>query len=134
MAVAEALKQSGEMRETRSELAVHAAFWLAGLILVGVLLPGISDIVVRAMVPRPSTQRVVVAYPEQWNRGDYRNCSTSPEDVVHHLPILDCDLETRETPRSRMFVMDVKFFGTTPDDHVQPWTCQQDEKSLICRN
>ena len=39
MTVADALKHSEEMRETKSELAIHAAFWLAGLIVVGVLLP-----------------------------------------------------------------------------------------------
>src|SRR6516164_3927841 len=88
MTVADALKHSEEMRETKSELAIHAAFWLAGLIVVGVLLPSVSNIVVRAVVPRPSTQRVVVVYPEQWNRGDFRNCIIGPQEVIHHLPTL----------------------------------------------
>jgi len=134
MTVADALKHSEEMRETKSELAIHAAFWLAGLIVVGVLLPSVSNIVVRAVVPRPSTQRVVVVYPEQWNRGDFRNCIIGPQDVIHHLPTLDCDQEVSDTPRSRMFVMAVRFTGKTTLTASQFWTCQREEKSLVCRN
>src|SRR5215467_12601171 len=84
-----------------------------------------------------ATHRVVVAYPEQWAFGEYRNCYLGSIDVVHNLPSLDCDIHAHETPRSRMFVMDVKFSGKynfpPTTDSEQQWTCERAKETLTCR-
>jgi len=79
--------------------------------------------------------RVVVAYPEQWAVGEYRNCYLGATDVVHNLPTLDCDIHTHETPRSQTFVMDVEFSGNydTATSVVVEWTCQKTKETLFCR-
>jgi len=81
----------------------------------------------------PKIQRVTVAYPEQWALNEYRNCSPMKiKDVVTNLPFLDCDEQSRDTPRSRMFTMDVAFEGAqNPGSY---WTCQRLETSLSCKN
>jgi hypothetical protein len=79
------------------------------------------------------TRRVSVAHPEHWPVGEYRNCGRlGPPAPVSGFPLLDCDLEARETPRSRILVMDVVFSGDPRKD--SPWTCQKSKESLVCRN
>jgi hypothetical protein len=87
-----------------------------------------------------STHRVVVYHPEQWSDGDYRNCYLGPKglDVNHgDLPTLDCDLHSHETPRSRIFVIDVQFSGSYPgvpnEDGWVEWTCQRSKETLVCK-
>jgi len=91
-------------------------------------------------VQKEATHRVVVVHPEKWSAGEYRNCYLGSNDVVHNnLPQLDCDVEAHETPRSRMFVMDVEFSGdyklptTMAGTPEQAWTCQRTEPTVICR-
>lgn len=83
---------------------------------------------------RAVTRRVVVVDPEQWSEGQFRNCALAGTDSVTNLPQLDCDLQAGDTPRSRMFAMDVKFDGPTEKRLDISWTCQRTKESLICRN
>lgn len=76
--------------------------------------------------------RVSVAYPADWRAGDRRNCIVDGiKDVINGLPELDCDTGASDTPRSRIFVMDVKFSGkfVGKGDH---WTCERADGSLVC--
>jgi hypothetical protein len=78
-------------------------------------------------------RRVSVTYPQYWPVGEYRNCIVDGiTDVVNGLPQLDCDYGSSETPRRRIFVMDVKFSGryTGKGDY---WTCQKNKEALVCR-
>jgi hypothetical protein len=101
----------------------------------------ITALLLTASCTNRNTHRVVVDYPEPWPIGDYRNCSLMHlrSDVFHSdLPQLDCDVEAYETPRSRVFVLDVEFLGNyrvpTATDVPWPWTCRRTEKSLVCRS
>ncbi len=80
---------------------------------------------------RSNARRVIVVYPERWFAGEFRNCALVGSDPISKLPQLDCDLQASDTPRSRMFVMDVGFSGNALG--IQ-WTCQKTKESLICRN
>ena len=80
------------------------------------------------------TRRVLVVHPEHWSVGEYRNCALMRTDTVSGLPQLDCDLQASETPRSRMFVMDVEFSGPSGKRLNIDWTCQRSNTSLVCRN
>jgi hypothetical protein len=81
----------------------------------------------------PKIQRVTVAYPEQWAVGEYKNCAPmNIKDVVTNLPFLDCDEQSRDTPRSRMLTMDVAFSGVRKPGSY--WTCQRLETDLSCKN
>jgi hypothetical protein len=83
---------------------------------------------------RNGIHRVVVAYPESWPSGEYRNCYLGGSDPEHPgLPMFDCDVHGHETPRSRMFVMDVKFSGDYTGKVDQAWTCQNGGAELVCR-
>lgn len=116
---------------TRGNQSARVAIWVGALIFIGALLV----VAERLINGRTTVQRVVVVYPEQWNRGDYHNCAIGPEDVVHHLPTLDCDQQAHDTPRSRMFVVDVPFDGKDNKLKVnQSWTCQRIGESLACKN
>jgi hypothetical protein len=78
-------------------------------------------------------QRVTVAYPEQWAVGEYKNCAPMKiKDVVTNLPFLDCDEQSRDTPRSRMLTMDVAFNEISKPGSY--WTCQRLETGLSCKN
>jgi hypothetical protein len=79
-------------------------------------------------------RRVIVSYPEHWSVGEYRNCALVGADPVSDLPHLDCDLLVADTPRSRMFVMDVEFSGEAKKRLDINWTCQRSKESLMCRN
>jgi hypothetical protein len=52
-------------------------------------------------------------------------------DPFNNLPQLDCDLGASSTPRSRVFVINVKFSGY---DKQEEWTCQNEGASIICRS
>lgn len=91
-------------------------------------------VVILAGCNKSNTRRVIVVYPEQWNAGEFRNCSMVGNDPISGLPQLDCDLQSRETPRSRMFTQDVQFSGQDKKDGPTVWTCQKSGDSLICRN
>ena len=92
---------------------------------------------------KPSQQkRVIVSLPEQWPTPeewpakDQRDCVLEADDPISNLPRLDCDLPASNTPtpRSRMFVMDVKF-STTPERQLYvEWVCQRTKNSLVCSN
>lgn len=92
---------------------------------------------------KPSRQkRVIVSFPEKWTAPEkwpakeQRNCVLASDDPVSKLPRLDCDLPASDTPspRSRMFVMDVKF-STTPERQLYvEWVCQRTNDSLVCTN
>jgi hypothetical protein len=83
---------------------------------------------------KSDVRRVVVVYPEHWSEGEYRNCALGATDPVTNLPQLDCDLQAAETPRSRMFTMDVEFDGIYGDESRSHWTCEKRKDSLVCRN
>jgi len=91
----------------------------------------------RKDVPADGTHRVVVMHPEQWPNSENRNCYIGTYDVVHKdLWTLDCDRLAHETPRSRMFVIDVRFSGNFDPANNQTsseWTCQKEGASLICK-
>jgi hypothetical protein len=110
------------------------AIIVIGLILLGVTFYGLYQNFFKTIRPSKQTQRVTVAYPEQWNRGDFRNCEIGPNDVITGLPVLDCDPQAHDTPRSRMFVMDVMFSGNTQLAPSHSWTCQRTGESLLCKN
>jgi hypothetical protein len=81
----------------------------------------------------PGVRRVSVAYPEHWLVGEHRNCIVDGiSDVVNGLPELDCDREASQTPRSRIFVVDVKFSGNW-NGRGDDWTCERSKESLVCR-
>jgi hypothetical protein len=82
--------------------------------------------------PAASTQTVTVAYPEQWNVGDWRECMTGANDVVTGLVGLDCDMHASTTPRSRFFDMSVRFSTKIPPKVTHLWQCQRDARSLVC--
>lgn len=84
---------------------------------------------------KPSQQRrVIVSFPEKWTATEERNCVLASDDPVSKLPRLDCDLPAPDTPRSRMFVMDVKF-STTPERQLYvEWVCRRTKDSLVCAN
>lgn len=86
---------------------------------------------------KPSQQkRVIVLFPEKWTAKEHRDCVLAAEDPTSKLPRLDCDLPASDipTPRSRMFVMDVKF-STTPERQLYvEWVCQRSNDSLVCTN
>jgi hypothetical protein len=80
-------------------------------------------------------RRVIVDYPEHWSVGEYRNCALVGADPVSNVLQLDCDLQASETPRSRMFVMDVEFSWSDAKKRLDTnWTCQRNKESLLCRN
>src|SRR5271169_4212306 len=84
---------------------------------------------------RSSVRRVIVVYPEHWPGAEYRNCALVGSDPISKLPQLDCDTQSSDTPRTRMFVMDVEFSGkAAPESSVVYWTCQRTKESLTCRN
>jgi len=114
--------------------------WIAAFAVVaifaGAILPRIAGWIRWQRSPSPSTftKRVSVSYPESWAVNEYRNCVFFPagmNDPFNNLPQLDCDLQASSTPRSRIFVMDVKFSG---DDKQEGWTCQNEGASIICRS
>ena len=102
-------------------IAVVGAFKV-GAFLPKIVLPGIGEW--WSSHPSTPTKRVTVAYPDGWASGEYRNC---------HLEDLDGNqwLMCASQPGYSDFVMDVRFSG---DDKNQSWTCQNDGRSLICRN
>jgi hypothetical protein len=122
-------KDSGPSRKTISIVIVAFALKACGRALA-------PD---SRFVETKSIHRAVVVHPEQWPAGEYRNCYLGTNDVVHenHLPTLDCDRQAHETPRSRMFAMDVEFSGDykfpTTNDSEKEWTCQRSKESLVCR-
>jgi hypothetical protein len=80
-------------------------------------------------------RRVIVDYPERWSVGEYRNCALVGADPVSNVLQLDCDLLASETPRSRMFIMDVEFSWSDAKKRLDiNWTCQRNQQSLVCRN
>lgn len=79
-------------------------------------------------------RRVIVVYPEYWSVGKYRNCALVGSDLVSKLPELNCDLQAWDTPRSRMFVMDVEFSGDAKKRLNIDWTCQRITETLVCRD
>src|SRR5262245_58027103 len=83
---------------------------------------------------KSETRRVIVAYPEQWSEGEYRNCALGEADPATGLQQLDCDLHAPETPRARMFTMDVQFNGKSETARATYWTCEKRKDSLVCRN
>src|SRR5262245_45872239 len=99
-----------------------------GHILIAVLL------VVLGGCSKSDKQRVVVVYPEHWSEGEYRNCALGLTDPVTSLSQLDCDLQSSETPRSRMFTIDVEFNGTSGNKSRSYWTCEKRKDLLVCRN
>jgi hypothetical protein len=84
---------------------------------------------------RSNVHRVVVVYPESWPSGEYRNCYLGGSDPEHpNIPMIDCDANSRDTPRRRMLVMDVKFDGVYKISEQQAWTCQKRmDAELVCR-
>ena len=92
---------------------------------------------------KPTQQkRVIVSFPEPWTAPekwpakDQRNCVLMSDDLATKLPRLNCDLPASNipTPRSRMFIMDVKF-STTPERQLYvEWICQRANDSLVCWN
>ena len=92
---------------------------------------------------KPSQQRrVIVSFREKWTAPDKwpakeeRNCVLAADDPISKLPRLVCDLPASDTPtpRSRMFVMDVKF-STTPERQLYvEWVCRRTKDSLVCSN
>jgi hypothetical protein len=89
---------------------------------------------IHAFVSSRSAKRIMVAFPEKWRPGEYRKCKTVYKDSLTGLPLLDCDQQPSDTPRSRMFVMEVRFSGKELTFDQQPWTCQRKEESLACKN
>jgi hypothetical protein len=82
---------------------------------------------------RSKIQRVTVAYPTQWPLREYKNCAPMRiNDVVTNLPFLDCDEQSTDTPRDRMFTMDVRFEGLQKVDAY--WTCQRLETGISCKD
>jgi hypothetical protein len=87
-----------------------------------------------------NVHRVVVEFPEEWAERGYRNCTVTTVDVVVGRSDLDCDTKSHETPRSRMFAMDVEFSGqfyeagAAADGHPESyvWTCQKGPV-IVCR-
>jgi len=92
------------------------------------------------------THRVVVAYPEHWPEGEYRNCfldgpghaagfdSGQRSDLAH----LDCDRYVKgeiihKTPPDHIYVIDVEFFGDYKLSSETSWTCRQNKASIDCR-
>ena len=84
---------------------------------------------------KPSQQRrAIVSFPEKWTAKEQRNCVLAADDPISKLPRLDCDLQSSDTPRSRMYIMDVKF-STTPERQLYvEWVCQRTNDSLVCTN
>src|SRR6266849_1435623 len=73
---------------------------------------------------RQNQRHVVVVFPEHWGTEGTRNCNLLPvgSDVLNKgLPVLDCDSDAHDVPRSRIFVMDVSFDGSNPQ--AERWTC-----------
>lgn len=90
---------------------------------------------------KPSQQRrVIISFPEKWTApekwpaNEQRNCVLAADDPISKVPRLDCDLQASDTPRSRMFIMDVKF-ATTPERQLYvEWVCRRTKDSLVCTN
>jgi hypothetical protein len=80
------------------------------------------------------SRRVTAYYPEHWSVGEYRNCALVGEDPASKLPHLDCDLQASDTPRNRMYVMDVEFSGDAKKRLNIDWTCQRTKETLVCRD
>jgi len=92
-------------------------------------------------------QRAVVAFPQNWSEGEYRNCylngpghvaGFNPGSSRRDLPQLDCDRFVKGeiihyTPESQMFVVDVMFSGNYTLCEETTWTCQRTKDSLECR-
>ena len=73
------------------------------------------------------TRRVVVVFPEGWERHDPRNCTLLPagSDVLHkELPVLDCDPAKGGAPQRTALsvrnVRDVEFDGSNGES----WSCE----------
>ena len=90
-----------------------------------------QPVMVAAQIDTLQTQRVVVAYPDEWKRGALRNCWT--QLPANDLPRLNCSFEADTTPWNA-FVMDVHFSGKKLRFDQQAWTCQPSEESLTCKN
>ena len=94
----------------------------------------IAAVLLTVACNRSGTRRVSVVYPEHWLVGQHRNCVVDGiRDVVNGLAELDCDTEASETPRNRIFVMDVEFSGHFSEKD-NPWTCEKNKESLVCKN
>jgi len=92
-------------------------------------------------------ERTVVAFPKDWQTGEYRNCYLNgpggvagfdPGPERRRLPQLDCDRFVKgeivhHTPDSQMFVVDVVFSGNHTIGPETIWTCQRSGSSLECR-
>jgi hypothetical protein len=101
-----------------------------GLLAIGSILSGCYS---------RNVHRVVVTFPAQWSDGEYRNCSVTTMDVVVGRSDLDCDKGSPETPRSRMFALDVEFSGQFYEAGAAVghpewyfWTCQKGPV-IVCR-
>jgi len=128
----------------KSRLLTEAVVWIC-LILISILGPTIYKTVTRMMARGSATERVVVFFPDDWNKGDFRNCWLGPKDNAvakaaarafsanEGLPHLSCQFEAGTTPW-HTFVMDVRFSGKKVAFDEQAWTCQRTEESLVCRN
>jgi hypothetical protein len=93
----------------------------------------LSSYLILSACSRSRTQRVTVAYPTEWPLGEYRNCAPMRiNDVVTNLPFLDCDEQSAETLRNRMFTMDVRFEDPQKADAY--WTCQRTTTGISCKD
>jgi hypothetical protein len=92
-------------------------------------------------------QRAVVAFPQEWSEGEYRNCylngpghvaGFNPGPSRRDLPQLDCDRFVdgeiiHHTSKNQIFVLDVSFSGNYTLGDETTWTCQRTKDSLECR-